>query len=92
MHGKNLKAYSKEGEIRDDSDFIRVRTELERLIVQEMRDDGYLPVQDVKVMWSTKRVGNKYEFALTMYACYAGKKKAREFDFWDDKGQLVKGG
>jgi len=91
MHGKNLRAYSKEGEIRDDSDFIRIRSELERLMVQEMREEGYLPVQDVKIMWSTKRIDSKYEFALTMYAAYAGKRKAREWDFWSE-GQLVKNG
>jgi len=88
MHGKNLKAYTQHGEIRDDADFIRLRTELERLLVQEMRDEGYLPVLDVKTLWSTKRIDNKYEFDLTIYGAYAGRKKAREYNYWNE-GKLV---
>lgn len=91
MHGKQIKKYSHSGEIRDDSDFIRIRENLEQLMVQTMRDEGYLPLHDLRSQWSTTWLGKKYSFALTMYAMYAGKKKAYEFDFWSD-WRLVKTG
>lgn len=89
MHGKNIKVYRHSGQIRDDSDFIRLRDELERLMVQNMRDEGYLPVQDFKTLWATKWLEDKYEFILTMYAAFAGKKKSKQFDFWNN-GMLEK--
>jgi len=89
MHGKNIKRFERIGQIRDDSDFIRLRGELERGIIDEMRSLGYLPIHDMKPLWSTARLDKKYSFALTMYAAFVGKKKALEWDFWSE-GRLVK--
>jgi hypothetical protein len=87
MH-KPIKKYTHEGEIRDDSDFIRLRGELERLIEQQMRDEGYLPVYELGSHWSTERLDGKYAFKLTMYACYAGKQKVSQYTHWQN-GKLV---
>ncbi len=89
MHGKNIKRYERIGEIRDDSDFIRLRGELERGIIEEMRSEGYLPIHDIEPLWSTARLDKKYSFALTMYAAFVGKRKVSEYAFWF-KGRLVK--
>jgi hypothetical protein len=89
MHDKNIKRYQRIGEIRDDSDFIRLRAELERGIVEEMRTGGYLPIHDMSSLWSTHRLDKKYSFILTMFAAFVGKKKALEYDFWE-QGRLVK--
>lgn len=89
MHNKRIKKYQQEGEIRDDADFIRLRSELERLMIQQMRADGYLPVHDMRSLWSTKFLGKKYCFTLTMFAAYAGPKRSLEYDFWNE-GRLVK--
>lgn len=89
MHGKQIKRYTQTGEIRDDADFIRVRENLEQLMVETMRDEGYLPLHDLRSQWSTTWLGKKYSFKLTMYAMYAGPKKAQEYDFYYD-WRLVK--
>lgn len=89
MYGKKIKEYTQEGEIRDDADFARIRTEIERLLVQTMRSEGYLPIHDLRSRWSTSWLGKKYSFKLTVFAMYAGPKRANEFDFWSD-WKLVK--
>lgn len=80
--------YTLSGEIRDDSDFIRLRAEQERLVSQMKRDEGYLPVSDMPSLWSTKRIDKRYEYTLTMYFVYVGKKKAKEKVIWQG-GKLV---
>lgn len=84
MHRKKIKKYSHAGEIRDDSDFMRIRENLEKLMIETMRDEGYLPVHDLRSQWSTKWLGKKYSFVLTMFALYSGPKKAKEWDFFLD--------
>lgn len=91
MHGKNIRRYERVGEIRDDSDFPRLRLELERGMIEEMKAEGYLPIHDMSPLWSTERnhVGKKYSFRLTMYAAFAGKRKCEDYAFWS-QGRLVK--
>ncbi len=90
MH-KPVKMFSQDGLIKDDKDFIRIRNEFERLIIDQMRDQGCLPIHELGTHWSTKWLGDKYSFKLTIYGCYAGRKKSKEFDFWHE-GKLVKSG
>lgn len=89
MH-KPIKKYTHEGFIRDDSDFIRLRDELERLLEQQMREEGYLPIYDLGTFWSTRYdIKNKrYEFKLTAYASFAGRVKALKYSCWLN-GRLV---
>jgi len=90
MH-KPIKMFSQDGLIKDDRDFIRIRNEFERLIIDQMRDQGCLPIHELGTHWSTKWLGDKYSFKLTIYGWYAGRKKSKEFDFWCE-GKLVKSG
>lgn len=82
--------YTNSGFIRDDSDFPRLRMELERLIIQQMRCEGYIPVYELNSFWSTSYEPNnkRYSFKLTMYAVFAGKVKASKFNYWQN-GRLV---
>lgn len=81
---KNIKGWTRSGEIRDDADFIRIRSELEKLTIEEMRAEGYLPIHELPSRWSTKFLEKKYSFVLTMYGVFVGKRKAQEFDFLYD--------
>lgn len=90
MH-KPVKTFSQEGLIADDKDFIRIRNEFERILIEQMREIGCLPIHELGTHWSTKWLGDKYSFKLTIYGWYAGRKKSREFDFWCE-GRLVKSG
>lgn len=90
MH-KPIKMFSHEGLIKDDKDFIRIKSEFERLIVDQMREQGCLPIHDLGTQWSTKWLDDKYSFKITIYGWYAGKRKSKEYDFWCE-GRLVKSG
>lgn len=83
--------FSHEGLIKDDKDFVRIRAEFERLIVDQMREQGCLPIHDLGTFWSTKWLDDKYEFKITIYGWYAGRRKSKEYDFWSE-GRLVKSG
>jgi hypothetical protein len=89
MH-KPIKMYTNSGFLRDDADIPRLRLELERLIVQQMRDEGYVPVYELNSFWSTsyEPAKKRYTFKLTMYAAYAGKVKAVNFNYWLN-GKLI---
>ena len=89
MH-KPIKKYTHEGFIRDDSDFIRLREELERLMEQQMRDEGYVPVYELGSYWTTERDpwNKRYSFKLTMYSSYAGRIRAQQFKYWQN-GKLI---
>lgn len=90
MH-KPIRMFSQEGFIKDDKDFPRLREEFERLIIEQMREVGCLPVYELGSHWATKWLEEMYFFKITIYGCYAGRKKAREYDFWCE-GRLVKSG
>lgn len=92
MH-KPVKTFSESGLIKDDKDFIRLRAEFERIAIQNMKEQGCLPIYELGTHWSTWRdhENDRYEFKLTVYAWYAGRKKAQEYDFWCE-GKLVKSG
>jgi hypothetical protein len=89
MH-KKIKRYTHEGYIRDDSDFIRLRLELERLMEQQMRAEGYVPIYELSSFWTTVREhsNKRYKFKLTMYASFAGRVKSNKFKYWQN-GRLV---
>jgi hypothetical protein len=89
MH-RPIKKYTHKGFIRDDADFPRLRCELERLITQQMREEGYVPVYELNSFWSTvyEAESKRYNFQLSMYASYAGKVKALQFSYWKN-GKLL---
>ena len=90
MH-ESVKHFSQHGIIKDDKDFIRLRLEFERIIIDVMKSTGYLPIYNMGSHWSTEWLGDRYTFRLTMYGSYAGKKKAQDYTFWLD-GRLIKDG
>ena len=89
MGHKTINKFSFEGEIADDSDFIRIRSEFEWHLVRSMRDDGYVPVIGLGPLFSTKyhEEKNKYSFVLTVYGVYVGKKKVANLEGLDVCGK-----
>lgn len=77
MH-KNIHNFTTAGIIKDDSMIIKSREHFERLLVQRMRDGGYVPVLDMLPQFNLRyNVENSnFSFVLTMFGVYVGKKKA----------------
>ena len=81
------------GIIKDDSLFQSSRENYERLLVQQMRDKGYVPVLDMMPQFNVKYNEQKdhYTFLLVMYGIYLGKNKARQYEGFSGQGLIPKG-
>lgn len=73
MH-EDITKFTREGEIRDDSDFIRIKNELIKNIRDEMQDCGFVQVLDLDPHWSTlyQETNKRYSFKLSIYGIYVG--------------------
>lgn len=77
-----LRKFSTSGEIADEKYIPSSRQNYERLLIQAMRDQGYIPVLDINTAWSTSynMQLDKFEFQLSIHGVYAGTKKAWEYE------------
>lgn len=66
--------FSREGKLRSDSDFIRIKDLMTRELEEEMREEGCVPVLDINVHWSTEYSEKEkcFNFKITMYGIYVG--------------------
>lgn len=88
MH-KDLKRFHIESEIADDSFFIQQRVTQENLLIDMMREGGYIPVLGLGPFWSTSLNENgRYDSVLSIYGVYVGKRKSWEFMGMDGSGTL----
>lgn len=76
MH-KTIKRFELQGQITDDSFIPRMKGEYVRLLSESMKDAGYVPRYDIDPDWSISYTGNYYEFTLSVYGSYIGKKNAK---------------
>lgn len=82
MH-RRIKRFELSGQITDDCFLPRMRSEYIRLLNETMRDSGYVPRFDIDPDWSLSYTGNYYEFTLSVYGSYIGKKNASCIDGLD---------
>jgi hypothetical protein len=75
MH-KRIKRFELSGQILDDIFIPRMKYEYIRLLCDSMREDGYVIRFDIDPDWSLSYTGNYYEFTLSVYGSYIGKKNA----------------
>jgi hypothetical protein len=70
------------GTINSDSDMVRLKEMYLKLLTDEMRSHGYVPVLDLDPQWSVKYNHQKdnYSFQLEIYGVYLGKRKAQEVE------------
>lgn len=79
---RNVRKLGIEGEFIEDSQIPLVRAQYEKLLIQDARSRGYLPVLDLDTAWSTwyDATRNRWYFRLTVYVVYMGKRKAKEWE------------
>jgi len=75
------------GTIGDDAHFIKARDNYERLMLQQMRDKGYVPVLDMMPQFSLSYIAQKdqYGFVLIMFGVFVGKDKAKAIEGFSDQ-------
>ena len=79
---KQIHNFSITGIIKDDSHLIKAREHYERLLAQQMRDGGYVPILDMLPQFNLIYVEskNQYGFTLTMFGVFVGKRKAHTLE------------
>lgn len=81
MH-QNIKRFQLEGQFADEARMPHVRLHYENIVIEQMRDVGYIPVLDLGSGWSTSmREDETFDFLLTIHGIYVGRKRA-----WDIEG------
>jgi hypothetical protein len=68
--------FEQSGTISDDKYIPRIREEFTLILVEQMRADGYVPLFDLDPVWTTSFDGRSYDFRLSVYGVYLGRKKA----------------
>jgi hypothetical protein len=78
LHHKTIKRFRLDGNIYDDSAIARLKGEYVRLLVSEMRILGYVPRFDIDPDFTIRynKKAEIFEFKLSIYGVYVGKKKA----------------
>lgn len=76
---KKISRFELKGSFDPDSKFL-ARQKFERVIEDQMRETGKVPVLDMNTQWYTSwdDENSIYNFELYMYGVYVGKVKARE--------------
>lgn len=82
MH-KRIKRFELTGQILDDNFIPRMKHEYVRLIKETMRESGYAIRLDIEPDWTISYTGNHYEFILSVYGSYIGKRNAACIDGLD---------
>lgn len=82
MH-EDIKKFSIDGEIGDDSDFVRLKEQFSKMVVDSMRDAGYVPVLEMGPYFSTefvpsikKKNRGTYQFRVTAYGVSVGRNRS----------------
>jgi len=73
---KRIRRFHLDGQISDDIFIPRMRQEYIRLLADSMKEDGYVIRLDIEPDWSLSYTGNYYEFNLSVYGSFIGKKNA----------------
>lgn len=81
MLNKNIKNFFISGLIKDEAIILKSRKNYERLLLQQMKDKGYVPVLDMDPQWQIVYNEKKdhYSFQLIMFGVYLGKKKCLDY-------------
>ena len=79
IYHKPIKRFGLDGVIRDDADLVRLKIEYLKLILLQMRLSGYVPKFDIDTDFTLgyNYEKNCYEFELSIYGVYVGKKKSK---------------
>jgi hypothetical protein len=74
---KRIERFSLEGEIFDDSHISRLKDQYVFMIINGMRNKGYVPRYDIDIDFNISYNGKTFDFKLSVYGVYVGKGKAK---------------
>ena len=82
MH-KTIKKFELRGSITDDIFIPRMKEQYIKLLANSMKESGYVQRIDIDPDWSISYTGKCYEFILSVYGSYIGKRNASCIDGLD---------
>jgi len=85
---KNIKRFELEGEIYDESSIPRIKNEHVFMLTMMMKAKGYLVRYDIDPDFTVMYNGKTFDFKLSIYGVFVGKKRAQWFD-GVDKNRLI---
>jgi hypothetical protein len=74
---KRIERFSLEGEIFDESHILRLKDQYIFMVINGMRNKGYVPRYDIDTDFTVSYNGKTFNFKLSVYGVYVGKDKAR---------------
>jgi hypothetical protein len=79
IYHKPIKRFGLGGQIHDDADLFRLRYEYNRIVLLQMKMSGYVPRLDIDTEFtlSYNHKSEYFEFELSIYGIYVGKKKSK---------------
>ena len=77
---RNIKKFGFSGVIFDDAHMVGKKEYYTKLLEDEMRTSGYVPVLDLDIQFFTSYnlQLDSYNFSIHMYGVYVGKRKAQK--------------
>ena len=85
---KNIRRFSLDGSIYDDSFIPRLKEEYIRILETQMKLQGYAPRLDIDPDFTIEYTGKNYDFRLSVYGTFVGKRNA-ECITGIDKNKLI---
>jgi hypothetical protein len=87
---RRIKKYAMSGIFGSDAEIPELRAKVERLLEDDARAMGYVPVLDLDTLWSTSYdlESDGWRYASVLYCIYVGKRKAKEWEGWQS-GKLI---
>lgn len=82
-HHRRIKRFSVHGVIHSDDAIPRFKDEYIRILTGAMRDNGYVVRIDIDPDFTIMYNGKSYDFSLSVYGVYVGKKKAECIKYLD---------
>lgn len=78
FHHRNIKRFDLDGNIYDDAIIGRLKDEYVRLLTSQMRLAGYVPRLDIDPDFTIEynQITEYFEFKLSTYGIYVGKKQS----------------
>tara|TARA_B110000977_G_scaffold54649_1_gene74477 strand:- start:7324 stop:7650 length:327 start_codon:yes stop_codon:yes gene_type:complete len=78
VHHKPIKKFGLSGIIHDDAHIVRLKAEYVRLLWTSMKLSGYVPRLDIDLNFTTSynEDARYFEFELSVYGIYVGKRKS----------------
>lgn len=77
---KNIKRFFLDGEIYDESMIPRMRQQYILMLETMMKSKGYLPRYDIDPDFTVLYNNRTFEFKLSVYGVFVGRKKSQWFD------------